>query len=382
MRDVRGTDAPWKVGVLFSNSGYMAIIERTQLQGTLTAIEEINAAGGIGGRPLQPVIHDPASEPAGFARCARRMMMQDQVQSIFGCYTSSSRKAVLPVVERLNGLLWYPTVYEGFEFSPNVIYTGAAPNQTSVVLCQYLMPRFGTRFFFIGSDYVYPRESNRIMRELVIENGGSVVGERYVPLWAGRRDFKAVMAEIRHASPDVIFSTVVGDSTTYLYQSYAELGLDPAVMPIASLTTTEAEIAAMGPDVGAGHITAAPYFASLRSEANDSFVSRMQARHGSDVNCNMCFEAAYFQVHMFARALAEANSTDTEALRPLVMRTAFEAPQGRVAVNPVTGHTDLWARIGRANRLGQFDVLFQSHGALRADPYMVGAGRKLMEGLA
>ncbi len=375
-------DGPWRVGVLFSNTGFMAVIERTQIQGTLAAIEEINAAGGVAGRPLQPVIYDPASEPANFARCARRMMVEDQVRSIFGCYTSSSRKAVLPVVERLNGLLWYPTVYEGFEFSPNVVYTGASPNQTCVVLCQYLMPRFGPRFFFVGSDYVYPRETNRIMRELIGANGGTVVGERYLPLWAPRRDFRAAMAEIRAAQPDVIFSTVVGESTTYLYQSYADLGMDPKVMPIASITTTEAEIAAMGHDVGEGHFTAAPYFASVDNPRNAEFVRRLQARYGSDVSLNMCFEAAYFQVHVFARALAEANTTDTDLLRPFVMRTEIEAPQGRIAVNPLTGHTDLWARIGRCNRRGQFDLVMQSTRALRADPYLVGTGRTFGECVA
>lgn len=369
-------DGPWRVGVLFSNTGYMAVIERTQLQGTLAAIEEINANGGVAGRPLQPVIYDPASEAARFARYAHRMMVEDRVQSIFGCYTSSSRKAVLPVVERLNGLLWYPTVYEGFEYSPNVIYTGAAPNQTCFVLCQYLLPRYGPRFFFVGSDYVYPRETNRIMRGLLAENGGAVVGERYLPLWATRTDFRALMAEVRAAAPDVIFSTVVGDSTTYLYQSYAEFGFDPKVTPIASITTTEAEIAAMGADVGEGHITASPYFGSVETPRNAEFVRRLRARYGSDVCLNACFEAAYFQVHIFARALAEANTTDTDVLRPFVMRTEIEAPQGRIAINPATGHTDLWARIGRVNRRGQFDILWQSANMLRADPYLVGTARR------
>lgn len=138
----------WRVGVLFSSSGFMAIIEETQLRGTLLAIDEINAAGGINGRELTPVIYDPASESAAFGRYAKRLMVEDRVKTIFGCYTSSSRKAVLPVVERLNGLLWYPTLYEGFEFSPNVIYTGAAPNQNSVVLCRYLMNNYGPRFYF------------------------------------------------------------------------------------------------------------------------------------------------------------------------------------------------------------------------------------------
>src|SRR5579883_210016 len=211
----------------------MAVIEETQLRGTLLAIEEINAAGGINGRELVPIAYDPSSEAAAFGRYAKRLMVEDRITTIFGCYTSSSRKAVLPVVERLNGLLWYPTLYEGFEFSPNVIYTGAAPNQNSVVLCSYLRETYGSRFYFVGSDYVYPRESNRIMRDLLRSQGGEVVGETYLDLRANRTDFLPVMRQIKALQPNVIFSTVVGYSTVYLYQAYAEAGFNPKVMPIA-----------------------------------------------------------------------------------------------------------------------------------------------------
>ena len=277
-RNEARTGAPWRVGVLFSRTGFMALIEETQLRGTLMAIEEINAQGGVNGREILPVLYDPASEPSSFGHYAKRLMVADDVTMIFGCYTSSSRKAVLPVVERLNGLLWYPTLYEGFELSPNVIYTGAAPNQNSVELCCYLMQRYGNRFFFIGSDYIYPRESNRIMREVVRRNGGTVVGETYLSLRAQRRDFRPVMRAIRELRPDAIFSTVVGDSTTYLYQSYAETGLDPKTTPIASLTTTETEIRAMGFDVGEHHITAAPYFQNVGGDSNASLRARVQEK--------------------------------------------------------------------------------------------------------
>src|SRR6201987_2720438 len=180
---------PWRVGVLFSQSGVMAVIEETQLRATLLAIDEINGAGGVNGREIVPIIYDPRSETGAFALCAKRLMIEDGISTIFGCYTSSSRKAVLPVVERLNGLLWYPTLYEGFEFSSNVIYTGAAPNQNSLALCPFLIDNSGSRFYLIGSDYIYPRESNRVMRELLKQNGGSVVGERYLNLSARRSDF-------------------------------------------------------------------------------------------------------------------------------------------------------------------------------------------------
>ncbi len=378
--DTTKTTEPWRVGVLFSQSGFMAVIEETQLRGTLTAIEEINAAGGINGRELEPVIYDPGSEARAFGRLAKRLMVEDGVNTIFGCYTSSSRKAVLPVVERLNGLLWYPTLYEGFEYSPNVIYTGAAPNQNSVELCRVLMEMYGKRFFFVGSDYIYPRESNRIMRELVKNSGGEVVGERYVRLGADRKEFTEIMREMKNAQPDVIFSTVVGDATVHLYQTYNDFGFNPKVTPIASLTTTEAEIKAMGYDVGEGHITAAPYFQEIGNERNSSFVQLYKKRYGEDEPTNMCLEASYFQVHVFAKALEETNSIDTEILRASVIGSEFEAPQGEISINPVCGHTDLWTRIGRANENGQFDLVFESKDRVKADPYLIGYSRNLAFG--
>ncbi len=371
------TGAPWRVGLLFSKTGITSVIEQTQLQASILAIEEINAAGGINGRELRAIHYDPGSSTAGFAQHAKRLMIDDGVTTIFGCYTSSSRKAVLPVVERLNGLLWYPTLYEGFEYSPNIIYTGAAPNQNSVALSQYLLKTYGNRFFLIGSDYIYPRESNRVIGELVRMAGGAVVGERYVGLRAQRRDFLPLMRECGQLQPSVIFSTVVGEATTHLYQAYADAGFDPRIMPIASLTTTEAEIGAMGPDVGCGHITAAPYFEAVDSDVNRAFVGRYKKRFGSDQTTNMCVEAAYFQVHIFARALAMTNSIETDCLRPMVLGSAFEAPQGQITINPMCGHTDLWTRLGRANGDGKFDIFWQSRVPVGADPYLVGYGAQV-----
>ncbi len=222
---------------------------------------------------------------------------------------------------------------------------------------------------------MYPRETNRIMRNLVAENGGSVVGERYLPLWASRNDFVALLAEVRAAAPDVIFSTVVGQATVYLYQSYADLGFDPKTTPIASITTTEAEISAMGADVGEGHLRASPYFASVTNRRNSALLDKLRARLGEGFCLNAAFEAAYFQVHLFAEALARAGSTDPDILRPFALRTEVEAAQGRVSLDPVTGHAALWARIGKANRRGQFDLIFETHEPVAPDPYLIGTGR-------
>jgi branched-chain amino acid transport system substrate-binding protein len=366
----KATCQPWRVGVLFSRTGHMAIIEETQLRGTLLAIEEINENGGIDGRELVPVIYDPASDDGMYAHLARKMLAEDGITNIFGCYRSSSRKAVLPIVERLNGLLWYPTLYEGFEYSPNVIYTGAAPNQNSVELCEYLIENAGKRFYFVGSDYIYPRQSNRIMRSLLDRHGGKVIGETYITLNASHRDFIPVVARIKTLNPDVIFSTVVGEATVSLYQVYADMGLDPKRMPIASLTTTETEIRAMGADVGEGHITSAPYFQSLDGPNNRTFVDKFKKHFGCDEPTNMCVEAAYFQVQMFAQALRIVNSMDTDLLRSLALAQTIEAPQGPVSISPSCGQANVWSRIGRVTRSGQFEILRQSLAAVDADPYM------------
>jgi branched-chain amino acid transport system substrate-binding protein len=269
---VANTD-PVKVGVLFSRAGATSCIETSQLAGTHFAIREINDAGGIDGRELMPVYYDPQSLPLNYKTLATRLVRDDKVNVIFGCYMSSQRKAVIPVVERWHRLLMYPTIYEGFEFSGNVVYTGAAPNQNSAQLAEYMTRNFGARVYLIGSSYIYPYESNRIMSDFILERpGGAKLAERYVKLDANEEDFARVVAEIKDKQPDWVFSTVVGSGTRMLYEAYAEAGLDPAQMPIASLTTCEAETSEMSPQVAAGHITAAPYFQSIDTDARCSAI--------------------------------------------------------------------------------------------------------------
>lgn len=362
---------PWRVGVLFSQTGNTAVIEETQLRGTILAIEEINSTGGVNGRELTPIIYDPESNCDKFARYADKLLTEDGVSTVFGCYTSSSRKAVLPIFERRNGLLWYPTLYEGFEYSQNIIYTGAAPNQNSVELVEYLLENYGSRFYLIGSDYIYPRESNRIIRELLRQRRGVVVGEHYLDLGARPSEFRLLMRDVCNTGPDVIFSTVVGQATAYLYQAYAVAGFDPRIVPIASLTTSEAEVKLMGPDVACGHLTAAPYFESVQTPGNVSFVRRYKKRFGNDEHTNLCAEAAYFQVGIFAKCLAEANTMNPDVLRPYVLGSEFDAPQGRIAIDRESSHTNLWTRLGRANQFGQFDLIKESCQSVRPDPYLI-----------
>lgn len=363
---------PVKVGILYSQTGTTAAIESSQRLGTLLAIDEINESGGINGREIVAIQYDPASNLHQFRALAERLVAIDNVNVIFGCYMSSTRKAVIPVVEKYNRLLFYATLYEGFEFSNNIIYTGAAPNQNSVQLADYMMSSFGGRVYLVGSDYIYPYESNRIMTDLVNQRpGGSVVAQRYVPLDAGPRDFDAIATEIRELQPDFIFSTVVGNATQHLYRAYAEAGLNPKTLPIASLTTSEVEVAQMGAPVAAGHFTAAPYFSSIDTPANRQLIERFSARFGDEVRPNACWEAAYFQVHMFANAMRATGTDLLPVLLPQLLGTEFSAPQGRVRIEPGNHHTRLYPRIGRVNSKGEFSIVRASKQAVVPDPYLV-----------
>jgi branched-chain amino acid transport system substrate-binding protein len=369
-----GTGKPWKVGVLFSYTGVTSVIEQSQRNGALLAISEINAAGGVDGRMIEPVVYDPKSVVSEYGRLAERLIVEDRANVIFGCYMSSARKEVLPVIERRNALFFYPTLYEGFEYSPNVIYGGATPNQNSVPLARYLMENYGDRFFFVGSDYIYPRESNRVMRNVVRQGGGDVIGERYVSLDASEDDFAEIIAEIKAAEPDVIFSTVVGQGTVNFYRAFHQAGCDSSRIPIGSLTTNEAEIAEMGVDAAVGHITAAPYFRNIESEANTAFLTRYKEMFGSITHVTSCCEATYFQVHLFARALAKTRSVDTDALREALLGSVFDAPQGQVKIDPDNSHTYLQSRIGKVDERGEYVVEQEVKRSIKPDPYLVNPG--------
>lgn len=365
----------WRIGMLFSSSGVTSAIEHSQLNGALLAVHEINEAGGVAGRELKPIIYDPQSVPSRYGMLAERMLSEDGVTVIFGCYMSSSRKAVIPVVERRNALLFYPTLYEGFEYSPNVFYGGAAPNQNSVPLARYLMEHYGNSFYFIGSDYVYPRESNRVMRHIVRQAHGDIIEEKYLSLNADLRAYERVAKDISAKKPDVIFSTVVGDGTVKLYRAYREFSVMTGTVPIGSLTTSEAEVALMGNDVARGHITASPYFNTLESTASTLFKSRYYKLFGADcVPITGCCEAAYVQVHMFGEALKMAGRMDTETLRYELAGAEYNAPQGLVKIDPDNNHTFLYARIGKVSDHGEFSIEYTTHRSIKPDPYLVYPG--------
>lgn len=365
----RAASGEIKVGVLFSLTGTTGIIEESLNKATILAIEEINDAGGINGMKIVPVVEDPASDPATFAAKARKLVVGDKCVSVFGSYTSASRKAVLPVFEKRNNLYWYPTLYEGRECSKNVIYTGAVPNQQQDEFIPWLVEKFGKKFYLIGSNYIYPKEENNYCKKLLDKLGAEVVNEEYVPL--GHSEFSSVINKIQSTQPNVIFSTVVGDSVVALHRQYRAAGLDPEKMPMASLTTSENEVAAMGGDAAAGHFTSAPYFMVHKSPENERFVEAYKARWGGDKVTHFVSEPSYFQVYLFKQAVEKLAASDItpDTIREAVKGEEMVAPQGQVRLERENLHTWLWPKIAVAKSDGQFEVLKDSQEWLKPVPY-------------
>ncbi|WP_192458846.1 transporter substrate-binding domain-containing protein [Musicola keenii] len=365
------SSAPINIGLLYSSRGVTALLEQSQLRGALLAIGEINQSGGINGRPLRAIHLDPLSDNALFRSLAEQLIVEHRVNVIFGGYTSSSRKAMTPVVEKYQCLLFYSQLYEGFEFSENIFYGGAAPNQNCVQLEDYLSSQFGARVFMIGSRYIYPYECNRNMQELLLQrDDGAVIGERYLDLNAPYDAFLTVMDEVRRKQPDFIFSTVIGQTVPYLYRAYYEQGLDPETMPIGSLNTSETEIAVMGADMAAGHFTSSPYFQSIATPANQAALAKFRQMFGPTLTTDMNWEATYSQVHLFANAMRSCDSDSAALLRPALYGSEFDAPQGRIRVDPLNHHTGLYPRIGQSNPDGQFTIVRESRRIVPPDPYM------------
>ena len=363
-------DDALKIGVLFSRTGLTAFVEETQARAVLLAIDEVNAAGGVGGRPVVPVEVDAQSDPARFAHLAERLLGEEAVALIVGCYMSNTRQAVVPIVERYRALLAYPSPYEGFEYSANVVYGGAVPNQHIVLLARHLMRHAGKRFYLVGTRYAFPIESNRVMITLVTEQGGQVLAERYVPLDARRRDFAAIAEDIRKRQPDVVFCTVIGEAARLFYEACRDAGLDES-LAIAGLTITEAEVEMMGPALAAGHLTAATYFQSIDSPENARFLAAYAEKFGSADAVNAMTETAYSLTHQVLAAVDSAGSSQPEAIKAALCETEFAAPQGRIRIDPDNSHFYLWPRIGRLSADGRFDIVEQAAAAVKPDPYLV-----------
>jgi branched-chain amino acid transport system substrate-binding protein len=355
---------------LFSQTGVTAILERSQRKMAMLAVSQINAEGGLLGRELVLLDSDPGSTPSRFKTEAERLL-DAGAEALFGCYMSSTRKAVLPVVEARGSLLFYPTLYEGFEYTPCCIYSGAAPNQNAGMLADYLTETQSANYFFVGSNYVFPYECNRIMRDLLSNRGATVADEVYISLDPSEEEIARVINMLRNAGPVVVFSTLVGEGAIRFYRAYDEAGFDRTLQPIASLTFGEPEIQALGADAATGHIKAAPYFSVLDTSANRAFVAACREAFGDACAVSAEAEAAYFQVKLFAEAVRRSGETDCTSIIRTLPTFSLEAPQGVVRVDGSTHHTHLWPRVAVVGNDGAFNIVRETTHAVAPDPYLV-----------
>ncbi|QUS60790.1 urea ABC transporter substrate-binding protein [Synechocystis sp. PCC 7339] len=367
------TGEPVKVGLLHSLSGTMAISETTVVEAAELAIEEINAAGGVLGRPIQAIKEDGASDWPTFAEKAAKLIDQDKVVNVFGCWTSASRKAVLPVFEAKNHMLWYPVQYEGQECSKNIFYTGAAPNQQIEPAVDWLLENKGNKFFLVGSDYVFPRTANTIIKEQLKAKGGETVGEDYLPL--GNTEVTPIITKIREALPDggVIFNTLNGDSNVAFFKQIQSAGLTPDKYPVMSVSVAEEEVRQIGKEYLLGQFASWNYFQSVDTPANQKFVAAFKAKYGEDRVTNDPMEAAYISVYLWKAAVEAAGDVGEtpeglEKVRAAAIGQTFDAPEGMVTMQP-NHHISKTVRIGEVNDEGQFTIVWSSEGPVDPIPW-------------
>lgn len=356
-----------KVGVLQSLSGTMAISEVAVKNATMLAIDQINASGGVLGKKIVPVVVDGASDPAIFAQKAQGLIQQDKVVTVFGGWTSASRKAMLPVFQRFGSLLWYPVQFEGNECSPDIMYSGAQPNQQILPALQWAMQRGSKRIFLLGSDYVFPRTANYILKRHIVHDGGSVAGEEYVPL--GGTDFSSVIAKIKISHPQIIFNTLNGDSNVAFFKQMAAAGLPPDKMPVMSFSIAEQEAHAMGPSLVQGSYAAWNYFQSLQNSLNKQFVAAYKAKYGRNSVLDDPMIHGYEDVYLWAAAVKKAGSFDPMKVRTAAIAMGWQdSPLGKVkfADNQSLYQTGY---VGELGADGQVKVLWSSSGQIRPEPY-------------
>lgn len=370
---------PIKVGVMYSTTGSIAIVEKSLQDATFLAIEQINTGTGpwegngegIGGRKIERVVVNPNSDWDLYNQMSKRLIDEDQVVCVLGCYTSASRKSVLPVFEEKDSILYYPVYYEGNECSSNVFYTGAAPNQQITDSIPYAYENFGPKGFFIGSDYIYPKESNRIAIAELEKAGGEAVGDEYAAL--GTTEFITIINKIKAAQPDFVLSNLVGDSIPAFYRQFKDAGINAEDIPIMAYPTTEEEIQAMGPEYSAGHYTSFNYFQSVETPENEAFVAQFKEMFGDGRVTNGVMEAAYIQTFFMAQAMKDileaGGEINTETLREATRGQEFNAPQGPVKMDPANYHAYLYSRIGKWQEDGQAEIVFATEAAVKPIPW-------------
>lgn len=359
-----------EVGVLFSLTGGLSIIEKSLSDATLMAIQEINTAGGVKGRMIKPIVEDGASDPRTYNEKASKLVIRDRVPTVFGSYTSASRKAVLPVFERRNNLYFYPTYYEGFECSKNVVYTGAVPNQQLSNFIPWIINTLGKKkFFIVGSNYIYPREMAKVSKILIEANGGEWLADEYLEL--GHSEWGSMVNRIRNSGCDVVLSNVVGDSVVAFYREYRNQGVTHDQMPICATVTSEIEIAAMGPEFAVGSYTSFPYFQAIDTDINKQFIERYRL-FVNDPNAvtHHALESSYFQVYLWKQAAEAAAELTPEALVEAVKGQQFDAPNGHVTIDPENLHTYLTPRIAEWQADGQGKIIDDYGAPVRPLPYV------------
>jgi urea transport system substrate-binding protein len=372
-----------KIGVLHSLSGTMAISETVLKDVTLMAIDEINAKGGVLGKKLEAVVVDPASNWPLFAEKARQLLTQDKVAVVFGCWTSVSRKSVLPVFEELNGLLFYPVQYEGEELSKNVFYTGAAPNQQAIPAVEYLMSKEGggaKRWVLLGTDYVYPRTTNKILRAFLHSKGvdDKDIDEKYTPF--GHSDYQTIVADIKKFSAGgktAVVSTINGDSNVPFYKELGNAGLKATDVPVVAFSVGEEELRGVDTKPLVGHLAAWNYFMSLKNPVDDAWKKEWAAYakakklpNADKPLTNDPMEAAWIGIHMWKQAVEKAKTTDVDKVIAAMAGQTFKAPSGITStMDPKNHHLHKTVFIGEVKADGQFNVVWKTPGPIKAQPW-------------
>lgn len=365
------------VGILHSQSGTMAMAEAPMIQAVQMAIDEINADGGVLGKQITYVLEDGASDAAIFAEKATKLLTSDHVATIFGCWTSASRKAVLPVVEENDGLLWYPVQYEGLESSHNIMYTAPCPNQQAIPAIDYLMENCKgddgvLKVFLFGSDYVYPRTTNTIIKGMQPDYGFEIVGEEYIPL--GYTDCSTVITKIQQTKPDVIINTINGDSNVSFFKQYRDAGITPDQIQVMSFSAYEEDIRGMGAEYAEGTLFAWNYFQSIDTDASKSFTEKFKSIYGADKVTGDPVVNSYEGVYLWKAAVEAAGTFDVE---PVITQcetgtVEVDTPEGLVTIAKGDTHHCLQkVFVGACNAEGQMDVLWETADRVEPDPWLM-----------
>ena len=363
---------PIRVGLLHSLTGPMAISEKSMVDAEVMALEELNESGGLLNRKVEWVIADGKSDWPTFAKEADRLIRQEKVDVIIGCWTSASRKTVLPVIESNNHLLIYPMAYEGLEASPNIIYTGSAPNQQIIPAVVWAMRELkAKRYYLVGSDYIWPHCVNEFTKDTINSIGGELAGENY--LFFGTDQVDSVVKDIILAKPDVIISSVVGDTNKAFYRALDAAGISSDKIPVISFAIAEDELRSMLKEVPSkalvGHYSAWNYFQSIDRQENRNFVARLQKRYGKERSANDVMAASYNSVFFWAQAVKEAETTRISDVTHAMSHQSLDAPEGIVSIDAENHHTWRPVYIGKVRSDAQFEIVWTSESSIRPEPY-------------